>query len=217
MTPRPGRRCRAVPAIAQDGLIRLACTENFAGIPKLAGPEFAPWLSGLGAAMFEALQPLLCDRWVTMERQKSQIGDWTALRDLGSAQEQVLAAFMDAAEKANRPDLVRFLLRAAAAVLSPNVLQIRSSADCRVPARHDWPTASRYTAGRWLCRDILERPARLATQGPWRRLPRRRLRHEPVLEGRLGRSRRGRPGGKDRDAAASSGATRKELTTDERG
>ena len=116
-----GPALRAVPAIAQDGLIRLACAEDFAGIPKIAGPEFAPWLTGLGAAMFEALQPLLCDRWVTMERQKAQIGDWTALRDLGLVQEQVLTAFVEAVEKADRPDLVRFLLRAAAAVLSPSV------------------------------------------------------------------------------------------------
>jgi hypothetical protein len=110
---------RAVPAIAQDGLIRLACPDDFAGVT--AEPDFGPWLTGVGAAIMEAVQPLLSERWVAVERWKLQIGDWAALRDLGSAQERVLAAFTDAAETADRPDLVRFLLRAAATVLPPGV------------------------------------------------------------------------------------------------
>jgi hypothetical protein len=112
---------RALPAVIRDGLIRLACPDDFAGIPNDPGPDFAPWLTGLGAAMFEAVQPFLCERWVALERGKVQIGDWTALRDLGLAQERVLASFTDAAEAADRPDLVRFLLRTAAAVLPPGV------------------------------------------------------------------------------------------------
>jgi hypothetical protein len=110
---------RVVPAIGRDGLIRLACVEDFAG--SAADPDFGPWLAGPGAAMLEALQPLLCDRWVAVERRKVQVGDWAAMRELGSAQERALAAFTDAAEAAGRPDLVRFLLRAAAAVLPGGV------------------------------------------------------------------------------------------------
>lgn len=110
---------RAVPAIGRDGLVRLACVEDFAG--ATTDPDFGPWLTGPGAALLEALQPLLCDRWVAVERRKPQVGDWAALRDLGMAQERVLTAFTDAAEAAGRPDMVRFLLRAAAAVLPPGV------------------------------------------------------------------------------------------------
>ena len=110
---------RAQPAILRDGLIRLACPGDFAGISKDPGPDFGPWMTGLGAAMLEALQSLLCDRWVALERGKVHIGDWDALRDLGSAQERVLSEFTDAAERVDRPDLVRFLLRTAAAVLPP--------------------------------------------------------------------------------------------------
>jgi hypothetical protein len=116
-----GPALRAVPAIGQDGLVRLACPDDFAGTPKDPGPDYGPWLTGPGAAMLEALQPLLCDRWVALERRKVQIGDWDALRDLGLVEERVLADFTDAAEGAGRPDLVRFLLRTAAAVLPPGV------------------------------------------------------------------------------------------------
>jgi hypothetical protein len=110
---------RAAPAVATDGLIALACTDDFAG--DVVEPDFEPWLNGVGAAILEALQPLLRDRWVAMERHKIQVGDWTALRDLGLAQDRVLSSFADAAEKANRPDLLRFILKAAAAVLPPGV------------------------------------------------------------------------------------------------
>ena len=68
---------RALPAVATDGLIALACTDDFAG--DLGQPEFEPWLNGVGAAILEALQPLLRERWVAMERRKIQIGDWMAL------------------------------------------------------------------------------------------------------------------------------------------
>jgi hypothetical protein len=112
---------RALPAVIQDGLIRLACPDDFAGIPNDPGPGFAPWLTGLGAAILEAMQPLLFDRWVVLERGKLQIGDWDAMRELGSAQERVLSSFTDAAEAADRPDLVRFVLRTTAAALQPGV------------------------------------------------------------------------------------------------
>jgi hypothetical protein len=116
-----GPPLRAIPAVATDGLVRLACPDDFAGLPNDPGPDFAPWLTGVGAAMLEALQPFLRDRWVAVERRKVQVGDWAALRDLGLAQERVLTAFTDAAEANGRPDLVRFLLRAAATVLPAGV------------------------------------------------------------------------------------------------
>jgi hypothetical protein len=110
---------QALPAVGGDGLIRLACVDDFSGLT--AAPEFTPWISGLGAAVLEALQPLLRDRWVAVERNKRRIDDWDTLRDLGLAQERVLTAYTDAAEAAERPDLVRFILWTMAAVLPPGV------------------------------------------------------------------------------------------------
>jgi hypothetical protein len=114
-----GPALRALPAIVRDGLIRLACVDDFA--MTTAESDFAPWMTGVGAAMLEALQPVLRDRWVALERRKVRIADWDEMRELGAAQERVLAAFTDAAESADRPDLVRFLLWTAAAVLPPGV------------------------------------------------------------------------------------------------
>ncbi len=116
-----GPPLRALPAVARDGLVRLACVDDFAAALDDPGPDFGPWLTGLGAAILEAVQPLLRERWAAVERRKVQIGDWAAMRELGLAQERALTAFTDAAEAAGRPDLVRFLLRAAAAVLPPGV------------------------------------------------------------------------------------------------
>jgi hypothetical protein len=106
---------------ARLGLLRLAFPDDFAGYPDEPAPDFAPWMTGLGAVMLEALAPWLTARWVQLERRKAQVGDWAALRELGLAQERMLAVFTDAAEAAGRPDLVRFLVRVAAAVLPAGV------------------------------------------------------------------------------------------------
>jgi hypothetical protein len=112
---------RARPAFAGHGLIRLAFPDDFAGAPEHPVADFAPWTTGPGAAMLEALQPWFEARWAQMERRKPQVGDWATLRELGLAQERVLTAFTAAAEAADRPDLVRFVLRAAAAVMPEGV------------------------------------------------------------------------------------------------
>jgi hypothetical protein len=117
-----GPPLRARPLFARNGLVRLAFPDDYAGAPADPAPDFAPWTTALGAAMLEALLPWLEARWAMIERRKVQVGDWAALRDLGLAQEHVLTAFTDAAEAADRPDLVRFLLRVAAAVLPEGVV-----------------------------------------------------------------------------------------------
>jgi hypothetical protein len=115
-----GPALRPRPAFATSGLIRLAFPDDFRGVSEPA-PDFAPWTTGPGAVMLEALQPWLEARWVQVERRKGHTGDWSELRELGLSQERVLVAFTDAAEAADRPDLVRFLLRVAAAVLPDGV------------------------------------------------------------------------------------------------
>jgi hypothetical protein len=81
-------------------------------------PPFAPWMTGARATMLECLQPVLAQRWVRTERSKGQIGDWKRMRHQGRAEQATLAAFLAAAEAAARPDLARFLLRTASALLA---------------------------------------------------------------------------------------------------
>src|SRR5262249_42904090 len=80
-------------------------------------PDFGPWLSGVGAYILEALQPVLAERWVQMEVDKGNITAWQQMRDLGQAQEQALDAFLKGVEATNRLDLARFLLVAASKLL----------------------------------------------------------------------------------------------------
>jgi hypothetical protein len=101
----------------RHGLCRLAFPEDFADNEVNPAPDFAPWTTGVGACILEALQRDLASRWVEAERGKGKITDWQRLRGLGRAQEQALNGFLDAVTKVERPDLARFLLQAAAELL----------------------------------------------------------------------------------------------------
>lgn len=112
------RPLRAAPALAGNALCRLAYPEDFAAEQEV--PDFAPWTTGLGACVIEALHPLLAERWLTVERDKRHAADWRQLRDVGRSQERVLEAFLGAVETAGRLDLARFLLRALSRLLTPD-------------------------------------------------------------------------------------------------
>jgi hypothetical protein len=107
--------------LSQHGLLWLAYPEDYGATPDRVTPDFAPWTSGVGACMLEALQRDLTARWVHVETRKGRISDYDEMRALGRAQERVLTVFLDAVEKAARLDLARFLLRAAAHLLGPDV------------------------------------------------------------------------------------------------
>jgi len=111
---------RRRPPFVQHGLCWMAYPEDYAAAPAAARPDFAPWTAGPGAAMLEALQPELEERWLAVEAGKARLTDPAAMRALGQSQERVLAAFLDALEKAGRRDLARFLVRAAARLLGPH-------------------------------------------------------------------------------------------------
>jgi hypothetical protein len=111
---------RRRPPFARHGLCWLAYPEDFAAVPSEFTPNFTPWTNGVGAAMLEALQPELAARWIEIEGAKGSIVEWRRMRDLGRSQERVLTSFLDAAEKAGRFDLARFLLRAAQQLLGPH-------------------------------------------------------------------------------------------------
>ncbi len=106
------------PAFVRHGLCRLAFADDFAPETELR-PDFAPWTSGVGACVLEALQPELAARWLEMERGKETVVPFSRMRDLGRSQEAVLGHFLDALTTAQRRDLARFLLRTAAELLTP--------------------------------------------------------------------------------------------------
>jgi hypothetical protein len=111
------RQLRRRPGFDRHGLCRLAYPEDFT--EHNSPPDFAPWTTGLGACMLEALQTDLAARWVQVEGDKERLADPGQMLHLGQAQDRALTAFLDAVEQAGRLDLARFLLQAAAHLLSP--------------------------------------------------------------------------------------------------
>jgi hypothetical protein len=109
-----GTVLRARRPFTRHGLCRLAFPEEFKENAENPLPDFAPWTTGVGACILEALQRALAERWVQVEHTKEEIADWQQMRGLGRSQEQALNAFLDAVTAAERPDLARFLLQAAA-------------------------------------------------------------------------------------------------------
>jgi hypothetical protein len=114
-----GEMTRRAP-LSQHGLLWLAYPDDYGATPERCTPDFAPWTTGVGACMLEALQRDLADRWIQIETRKGRISDYDDMRALGQAQERVLTAFLGAVEKASRLDLARFLLRAASLLLGPD-------------------------------------------------------------------------------------------------
>jgi hypothetical protein len=109
------------PGFIGNRLCRLVFAEDLEPWDTEHPVDFAPWISGLGACVLEALQPELIERWVASELNKGRTSDWNHLRNHGQRQDQVLEAFLAAVEKAGRRDLARFLLVAMAELIQPNV------------------------------------------------------------------------------------------------
>jgi hypothetical protein len=80
--------------------------------PDFGAARFAPLLAERGLAL-EALQEDLAHRWLQLEQSKGRLAAPAALVALGTAQERVLSAFLDAVDAAERRDLAGFLLEAA--------------------------------------------------------------------------------------------------------
>lgn len=91
---------------------------------EISLPNFAPLFVGQRAVYLECLQTHLEQRWIRSERMKGQIGDWKAMRQQGRAEFASLQAFLAAAEKANRADLTRFVLRANSALFSSEMTPV---------------------------------------------------------------------------------------------
>ena len=139
---------RQRPPFVQHALCWLAYPEDFAQAPGAARPNFAPWTTGLGACILEALQPELAQRWIEVEARKEGIAAAPSMRALGQAQDKALTGFLNAVETAGRPDLRSFLLRAATVIVSPYAHPGMWTGPCT----------------RWAC---ASRTARPRTRQPW--------------------------------------------------
>ena len=110
------------PAFRDNALCWLMHPGDFAGPAETAPPPFGPWFQNPRLVVLEAWQPLLLQSWLKSERAKSLQEDWRLMRQQGQAEQAVIDAYLDAANQAQRPDLVRFLLHLASAILAtPNV------------------------------------------------------------------------------------------------
>ncbi len=86
--------------------------------PDITPPAFQPHTAGVRAVILECLNPLLAERWTQAERMRGQEGDWKRMRVIGTAFNRTLTEFLAACGQANRPDLARFVLTAARAILT---------------------------------------------------------------------------------------------------
>ena len=57
----------------RHALCWLAYPEDFGDLPAAAGPDFGPWTTGVGAAILEALQPVLSEQLVATESAKEEV------------------------------------------------------------------------------------------------------------------------------------------------
>jgi hypothetical protein len=87
-------------------------------------PDFDASFRGLRSVFLECLQTHLAQRWIRSERQKGQQGDWKKMRLQGRAEFAALHAFLLAAERANRTDLARFVLRTNSALFATEMMPV---------------------------------------------------------------------------------------------
>jgi hypothetical protein len=107
--------CREVPW-KNDGMCNLLFAEDFAGNSD-AEIDFKHWITGAGAAILEAWQAKLAQRWIDMEREKARQPAADKVRQIGRSQTRVLSTFLNFLEKVNRRDLSRFLFISSEALL----------------------------------------------------------------------------------------------------
>lgn len=112
--------------------------------------DFVPLMRGDGATVLAGLQVRLARRWGEMERAKATMTDPAGLAALGARQAVALAALLDAAEAAARPDLVSFLVEAAGAVLDSSPAAHAWAPDLDATAPLAARTEARHAAGAFL-------------------------------------------------------------------
>ncbi|WP_426751232.1 hypothetical protein [Myxococcus sp. Y35] len=107
----------AQPLFRRSALCWLGFPEQFGPKPpELTAADFAPLLAD-GAWLLDALRPELARRWRGLEESKRGLSSPSEALALGTAQEAVLAAYLDAVDTAGRRDLASFLIDAARPLL----------------------------------------------------------------------------------------------------
>lgn len=109
-------------AFRDNPLCWLTAGADFAVPGDVNPPNFQPLTEGVRAVIVECLNPDLAQRWIKSERARGEIGDWNQMRATGLTLNRTLTDFLAACGKANRPDLARFVLTAAKAILGPGNL-----------------------------------------------------------------------------------------------
>jgi hypothetical protein len=115
---------RRKEAFRRNRFCWLASPGDLAEGDDAAPPDFAGLFDGTRAALLEALQPHLAQRWTRSERAKGQVGDWARMRRQGRAEFAALRAFLLAAAAADRTDLARFVLRTNAALFTGDLTPV---------------------------------------------------------------------------------------------
>jgi FtsH ternary system domain X6 len=98
-------------AFSNNPIAWLLHPSDFVSGPAIAPPNFQAIFTGTRAAILECLQPILTKHWLASERTKSNITDWTLMDRQGAAELAMFTRFLEQAEKSQRLDLARFLLR----------------------------------------------------------------------------------------------------------
>lgn len=104
-------------AFRDNPLCWLTNPADFAAPGEVTPPAFDPLTAGVRAVILECLNPDLAQRWIRSERGRGQIDDWKRMRATGTTLNRTLGDFLAACGKAGRPDLARFVLTAARAIL----------------------------------------------------------------------------------------------------
>lgn len=73
--------------------------------------DFTPWVTSPGSLVIEVWEDRLARRWAEVEAEKPGIRLPASMRELCTAQQRILSAWLDAAEQYGRRDLARWYLR----------------------------------------------------------------------------------------------------------
>ena len=106
-------------AMIHHPLMALAMPNQFATARVMPEPDFDAWMTGTRSLLLEALQEELAQNWVKIERTKAEITGIREMVRLGTTQERVLKALLDAAERHGRRDLCRFVVVALTRLATP--------------------------------------------------------------------------------------------------
>ena len=107
-------------AFVRSPLCQLGYADAMSGPEPLPPLDFRDLARGPGAFVLEALTPELGTRWVDMEAAKGEIVSLARMRQIGDAQQQVLASLFTALDRVepHRRDLATFLAEAGAQLLA---------------------------------------------------------------------------------------------------